>query len=335
MQSVVNKLGNQPTMFKHIYSLISTLVLATSAPAAMAQQVVIPPLIKMVVPFGAGSTTDIIARRTATQLAARLGTTVVVENRAGGSTMIGAAAIANGPHDGSMILVTTPSTVSAAAVLKKVTFDLNKDLIPLAILSDGPMLLAASAKSGLKSPAEIVVAARANPGAVTYGTSGVGSLPHLSFEMFADVAQVQLRHIPYKGGAFAIVDLAAGIIDLQLGTYATFAPHIKSGRVVAIGVSSRQTSPAYPGLPSMASAAPGYAGSVWIAAFAQAGTPLPLAQRLNRELNEIATSKEITSIMEADGSAPVAMSLEELRARIRDESANWKNIASTRKISLD
>jgi tripartite-type tricarboxylate transporter receptor subunit TctC len=322
-------------MFQHICSLASAFVLATSAPAAIAQQVVIPPLIKMIVPFGAGSSTDIVARKTATQLAARLGTTVVVENRAGGSTMIGAAAVANAPHDGSMILVTTPSTVSAAAVLKSVAFDLNKDLIPLSILSDGPMLLAASAKSGFKSPADVVAAARANPGTVTYGTSGVGSLPHLSSEMFAAAAQVQLSHIPYKGGAFAIVDLAAGAIDLQLGTYATFAPHIKSGRIVAIGVSSRQTNPAYPGVVSMASAAPGYAGSVWIAAFAQAGTPLPLAQRLNRELNEIATSKEITSVMELDGSAPVAMSLEDLRARIRDEYANWKNIASTRKISLD
>jgi tripartite-type tricarboxylate transporter receptor subunit TctC len=316
-------------------ALASALCFLAAVPAALAQQAPVPPLIKLIVPFASGSTTDVVARETAARLGTKLGTTVVVEIRGGGSTMIGAGAVANGPHDGSMLLMTTNSTVSAAATLQNTPFDINKDLIPIAMIGDGPMMVAASAKSGIKTPADLVAMARAKPDTVTYGTSGVGSLPHLSSELFADAAKVQLKHIPYKGGGAAVVDLAAGTIDIMFATQSTFAPHIQAGRVVAIGVTTPQPYSAFPGLPAMATAAPGFAGSVWIAVFAQSGIPAALAQRLNRELNEIAAGKEMSATLNHNGLPPVALSLDEIRTRMRDEYTNWKRVATDKKIVLD
>lgn len=310
-------------------------ILCLSASLAVAQQVAIPPMMKIIMPFAAGSTTDLFARAIATQLATRLGNTVVVEVRSGGSSMIGAGAVANGPKDGSMLLITTNSTVTAAATLKSVPFDIKKDLMPVAIVGDGPMLVGVSSKTGIKTPADLVATARTKPGGLTHGTSGVGSLPHLSAELFNSAAKVQINHVPYKGGAAAVVDLAAGTIDVMFATHSTFAPHVQSGRVNLVGVTTPQSSPLFPGLPSVASVAPGFSGSVWVAMFASSGIPPALAQRLNREINEIAASKEIRDVLVTNGFPPVALPLDELRKRMNTEYDNWKAIAAAQKIVLE
>lgn len=188
-------------MHKQIRRLAAFGLLGLSASFALAQQVAIPPVMKIIMPFAAGSTTDLFARAIAAQLATRLGNTVVVEVRSGGSSMIGAGAVANGPKDGSMLLITTNSTVTAAATLKSVPFDIKKDLMPIAIVGDGPILVGVSSKTGIKTPADLVAAARAKPGGLTHGTSGVASLPHLTAELFNTAAKVQISHIPYKGGS--------------------------------------------------------------------------------------------------------------------------------------
>jgi tripartite-type tricarboxylate transporter receptor subunit TctC len=231
--------------------------------------------------------------------------------------------------------MTTNSTVSAAATLQNTPFDLNRDLIPIALIGDGPMMVGASSKSGIKTPADLLNTARAKPDTITYGTSGVGSLPHLSTELFSDAAKIQLKHIPYKGGGAAVIDLAAGTIDIMFATHSTFAPHIQAGRVVPIAVTTRQPNPAFPGLPTMASVAPAYAGSVWISVFAQAGIPVALAQRLNRELNEIAAGREVSAILNQSGLPPLALTMEDLRVRMRDEYNGWKKIAADKKIVLE
>ncbi len=322
-------------MHKIAISLLTTLALWGAAPQASGQTVTIPPVMKIIVPFASGSSTDLVARGVAAQLATRLGNTVVVELRGGGSTMIGAGAVANGPKDGSLLLMTTNSTVSAAATLQNTPFDLNRDLIPIALIGDGPMMVGASSKSGIKTPADLLNTARAKPDTITYGTSGVGSLPHLSTELFSDAAKIQLKHIPYKGGGAAVIDLAAGTIDIMFATHSTFAPHIQAGRVVPIAVTTRQPNPAFPGLPTMASVAPAYAGSVWISVFAQAGIPVALAQRLNRELNEIAAGREVSAILNQSGLPPLALTMEDLRVRMRDEYNGWKKIAADKKIVLE
>lgn len=322
-------------MVEKLRALAGALGLSLLASLASAQQAAVPPVIKMVMPFATGSTTDLIARALASQLSSRLGTNVIIDIRGGGSTMIGSGAVANGPKDGSMLLITTNSTVTAAATLKNVPFDMNRSLMPLAVIGDGPMIVGASARSGIRTPAELVAAARANPDGLTHGTSGVGSLPHLSVELFSQAAKVQLKHIPYKGGGAAVVDLAAGTIDIMFATHSTFAPHVQSGRVNLIGVTTEKPFPTYPNLPPMATVAPGFSGSVWVAVFAPAGIPQALAQRLNREMNDIAATREMHDLLVTNGLPPLALGLDELRNRMQAEYANWKKISSSRNISLE
>lgn len=322
-------------MRKLLISLFTCLPIALAMPAATAQQVAIPPLIKVVVPFAPGAGTDVLARAVVAQLGARLGTTVIVENRAGGAGVIGVSSVVKGPRDGSTLLFHSTSLVTTAATSKNLPFDITTDLVPVAIVGDGPMLVGVSSHAGITTPAQLVAAGRTSPEQRTAGSSGVGSVGHLAAELLNDAAKVQIRHIPYKGAAPALVDVAAGTIDLLIASYSTLAPQIRSGRVLPIAVTSLQPSAAYPGIPTMASAAPGYSASIWYAMFAPAGTPPALVQRLNREINEIANSGEVRSIVQADGAAPVIATPEELAQRIRQDYATWKKVATQKQILVD
>jgi tripartite-type tricarboxylate transporter receptor subunit TctC len=182
-------------------------------PAARAQQAPVPPLVRLIVPFPAGGGSDVLARALAPQLAARLRTNVIVENRVGGSSLIGANAVAKGPADGSMLLFTTNSLLTAVATVRQVPFDINKDLIPVAMVSEGPMVVAVNAKSEWKSPADLVAAARNKPDSITYGSSGAGALIHLTTELFNDAANMKTRHIPYKGASPAAIDVASEAVN--------------------------------------------------------------------------------------------------------------------------
>jgi tripartite-type tricarboxylate transporter receptor subunit TctC len=320
-------------MRKSIRSLVGAVALLAIAPIAVAQPAAFPPpLIKLIVPFPAGASTDIIARKLAPQLATRLGTTVIVENRAGGSSLIGSSAVAKGPRDGSMLLLTTPSLVTVAATMRSMPFDISTELVPVSMISEGPMMVAVSTKTSIKTPADLVAAARGKPDAVTYGTSGIGTLAHLATELLNDAANVQMRHIPYKGSAQAVIDLDTGTIDMMIAAHASFAPHVKSGRVREIAVTSAQASAAFPGVPPMASAAPGFHASIWAVVFAPGGTPPAILQRLNRELNEIAATKEMRELAAADGASPIPLTPDELGKRIAAEVAAYRKVATAKNI---
>jgi tripartite-type tricarboxylate transporter receptor subunit TctC len=322
------------TMLKMIAALCAGLTLLVSP--AMAQQVVPwPPLIKIVAPFAAGSTADATARAVASGLAKRVGSTVIVENQPGASTFIGTAAVVKGPKDGSVMLLTSTSTFAAAATKRTVPVDVATDLIPVAMLSAGPLTVAASAASNIKTPADLVAAARAKPNGITYGTGGVGSNSHIAAELLNDAAHIQLMHVPYKSGSLVVPDLAAGRIDLTIGTYATVASQVKTGKVRLVAVTTAQPDPAFPGVPTMASAAPGFSIDNWVGIFVAAGTPPAVIKRLNHELNEIAKSGEMRQVMELDGFVPSALSPEEFGSRVRDTYAGFKKIAAVKSIEME
>jgi tripartite-type tricarboxylate transporter receptor subunit TctC len=197
------------------------------------------------------------------------------------------------------------------------------------------MLLAVSASTPFKSPAELVTAARAQAGGVKYGTAGQGSIAHMSSEMLSDAARVQMLHVPYKGAAPALLDLAGGTIDMMISNYSSLAPQIKAGRVRPLAVTSRQASPSFPDLPPMASAAPGFSAEIWVAVFAPAGTPAALVQRLNRELVEIARQPDIRALLESDGALPTPLNPAEVAVRVRDDLAAWKKIATDKNITAE
>lgn len=292
----------------------------------------IPSLIKIVVPFSPGASNDAIARAVAPPLAKRLGATVIVENKPGAAGVIGADAVAKSPRDGSVLLLTSSTFLTAAATQPRLPYDPLAAFAPVAMVGQGPLLLAVSSATGIKSAAELVASARAKPGMLTYGTAGLGSIAHMATEMFSDSARLQLRHVPYKGAANALMDMAGGQIDLMISNYSSLAPQIKAGRVRALAVTSRQANAAYPELPPLGSVAPGFAANIWVSVLAPAGTPAALVQRLNREINAIAATPEVRVLLESDGAQPTTLTPAELSHTLREELDMWKKVAAEKRI---
>ena len=177
-----------------------------------------------------------------------------------------------------------------------------------------------------------MAAARAKPGMLTYGTAGLGSIAHMATEMFSDSARLQLRHVPYKGAANALMDMAGGQIDLMISNYSSLAPQIKAGRVRALAVNSRQANAAYPELPPLGSVAPGFAANIWVSVLAPAGTSAALVQRLNREINAVAATPEVRALLESDGAQPTTLTPVELSQTLREELDMWKKVAAEKRI---
>ena len=294
-----------------------------------------PALVRLVVPFPPGGSNDVIARAMAPQLAKRLGTNVIVENKGGAAGVIGSDAVAKAPADGSYLLLTSSTFLTTAATQAKLPYDPIAAFVPVAMVAEGPLLVAVPAEKPIKTPAELVAAARARPGALNYGTAGVGSLAHLATELLNGAAGIQMTHVPYKGAGPALIDLAAGQIDVMISNYSSLVPQMKSGKVRAIAVTSPKPSPAFPDLPPLWAAVPGYAIDIWVTVFAPAGTPAPLVERLNKEINEISASPELRTFLDPDGALPVALTPAAITARLKQELAQLKKIAAERKISLD
>jgi tripartite-type tricarboxylate transporter receptor subunit TctC len=290
---------------------------------------------RIVVPFPPGGSNDVIARAIAPQLAKRLGNNVIVENKAGAAGVIGSDAVAKAPRDGSHLLLTSSTFVTTAATQAKLPYDPIAGFVPVAMVAEGPLLVAVPASMPIKSSAELLAAARAKPGALNYGTAGVGSVAHLATELLNGAANVQMTHVPYKGAANALLDLAAGQINVMISNYSSIVPQIKAGKVRPIAVTSAKPSPAFPDLPPLAQAVPGYAIEIWVTVFAPAGTPIPLVERLNREINQISASPELRTFLDPDGAQPVALSPAAVAARVKEDLAQLKRIAAERKISLD
>lgn len=297
----------------------------SAAPAA-AQTV--PKLIRIVVPFSPGASNDVIARTLAAGLAKRLDTTVIVENRPGAAGVIGADAVAKSARDGSVLLLTSSTFLTAAATQQRLPYDPTGAFAPVAMIGQGPLVLAVSASTPYQSTADLLAAARAKPGGLTYGSAGVGSVGHLATELFDDAAGIRMMHVPYKGAANAVVDLASGQIDVMISSYSTLAPMVRAGKVRALAVTSTEPHPAFVGLPPVAKTLPGYALDIWVAVFAPAGTPSPLIERLNRTINEISTSPDLAAILEPDGTVATAVAPGPLATRMKDELARWKRVAT-------
>lgn len=325
-------------MTRFMSPLARLLVALCLTPLAWAQSGAdgIPATIKLVVPFAPGGSNDVIARMVAPALAKRLNTTVIIENKPGAAGSIGADAVAKAPKDGSMLLLTSSTLVTSAATMPRTTpYDVLTAFAPVAMIGQGPMLVAVSATTPIKSPAEFLAAARAKPGALPYGTSGPGSIAHMGSEMLAEAAKVQMLHVPYKGAAPALLDLSSGQIQMMISNYSSLVPQIKAGRVRPLAVTSRAASPSFPDLPPMASVAPGFSAEIWVTVFAPAGTPAALVQRLNREINEVSRQPEVRALLEADGTLPMALTPAEVAQKVKEDLAAWKKIATDKNITAE
>jgi tripartite-type tricarboxylate transporter receptor subunit TctC len=297
-----------------------------------AAQAPMPRQIRIVVPFSPGGSNDVIARALAASLGHRLDIPVIVENKAGAAGVIGADFVAKAARDGSVLLLTSSSFLTAAATQAQLPYDPLTAFAAVAMIGQGPMLLAVSSSTSYQSVADLLAAARARPGGLNYGSAGVGSIGHLATELLDDGAKVLMTHVPYKGAANALTDLAGGQIQVMISNYSTLSPMLTGGKIRALAVTSKQSHPAFAGLPPLAASVPGYAIDIWVGVFAPAGTPAPIVERLSREINEIAASSEMRVVLEPDGTLPTAISAASFQQRMKEELGQWKQIATDHKI---
>ncbi|HSI59862.1 MAG TPA: tripartite tricarboxylate transporter substrate binding protein [Ideonella sp.] len=306
-------------------TLVRALVLALATSALPAFAAFPEKLITLIVPFPAGGATDAMARFTAERLAKELGQVVIVDNRGGAGGSIAAEAALAAPHDGYTIFFTTTGTMAINPfIYKKLRYDPLKDFEPIGNVASASNVLVVHPSVAANSVVELIALARANPGKLTYASSGVGSSSHLSGALFASLTQTDMLHVPYKGSAPALTDFLSGRVDMMFDTASTHAANAKAGKVRALAVTSTQKSPAFPGVPSIAEAGvPGYNVTVWFGLAAPTGTPKAALDRLSAALASAWRAPDIKSALAAVGADPLYKGPAEDRAFIAAEHQAW------------
>ena len=282
----------------------------------------------MMVPYAAGGPTDLAARKLADLLGARLGQPVVVENRGGGGGVSGTEAVATATPDGYTLLVGATGPLVVSPSVRKLRYDVNKDLQPIAEIWRSSQLLASNPKAGLKTFAEFIDHAKKNPGKLTVGTAGIGTLPHLLLEYVNMEAGVKLVHVPYRGTAAALPDVIGGQIDAIIGDVALIAPNIKSGALVPIAVTAPERSTLLPDVPTVAeSRYPKLIAESWYGLMAPAGVPHDVMQKLVPAVQDALADPLFREALKSQGATVVANSPEKFGTHIKSETEKWGPVA--------
>lgn len=320
-------------MKKKVRAVLAGLACVLAIPAVQAQTPV-PSQVTIVVPFGAGASNDSIARVIAPELSQRLNTTVIVENKAGAAGTIGAAYVAKAPKDGATLLLSSSTFVTAAATQPRIPYDALRSFTPVAMVGQGPLVIAVSGQDTYGSLADVLQAAKREPGRLNYGSSGIGSLAHLATVLLNDAAKVDIAHVPYKGAAAAAGDLAGGRIQLMLANYSSLAPLLDGDKVRLIATTAPGAHEAFPRLPPAAEQVPGFDVDIWVGIFAPAGTPADLVERYNKAFNEINRSPRLAGLLKLDGTVPASMTSEAFAQRLAQDLKRWRQVASEHGIEV-
>jgi tripartite-type tricarboxylate transporter receptor subunit TctC len=306
------------------------------APAVAQAQSYPTKSIRLIVPFPAGGATDLFARTVSQKLGERLGQTVVVDNKPGAGGTLGADLAAKAPADGYTLLLSTTSTHSIGPNLNpKIPYDAVRDFTPISHLGNAPSIMLVPNNSPAKTVKEWIEHARKNPGRLNYASSGNGTIVQLTAELFKAQAGLFVVHIPYKGTALAIPDLVSGKLDVLFDSLPTGLPHVKDGRLRALGVTSAQRTPLAPELPPISDVLPGYESNTWFGLFGPRGLPPELVARLNAAANQVLKDAEAIDRLTRLGIEPVGGTPAQFTSTLASESAKWKKIIQDRKISLD
>lgn len=283
--------------------------------------------IKLIVPFAPGGSNDNIARVIAMQLSTRLGQSIIIENKGGRGGTLGTNSVAKSAPDGYTLLLTSSSLTTNAATSKKLPFSPEKDLEAIGKIGAGAFVVVVSPKSSVKTLAEFVAQARAQPGTITFGSAGVGGINHLGTELLASAAKIELLHVPYKGIGLAFSDLIGGQIQMLLPSIASAVPHIKAGNMRPLAVTSASRSPQLPDIPTVAEAGvPGYDLEVWWGLTGPAGMPKPVVARLNQELNKVLVSDEMKTLLAREGAEPQPTTPQQFGQLIRSDIERWTRL---------
>jgi tripartite-type tricarboxylate transporter receptor subunit TctC len=316
-----------------IATVMFTLLAAT---AAGAQAYPTSP-VRVVVPFGAGGATDVLARVFADQLQQRLGQPFTPENRGGAAGQIAATAVARSPADGSTLMFTTAAPITIAPLMNdKVQYDPRRDFVPIAVVAVMPVWLVVNANSALRSAADIVAKAKDNPGKLNYGTSGVGTELHLAAEAVARSAGIQMQHVPFRGGGEVIAALLGNQLDFAALATASIAGALKQGSLRALAVSSPQRMSDFPDVPTFAEIGhPGATMMPWWGLMAPAGTPQPIVTRLTQELEAATQSEPVRERLKATFVQIDFAGPQEFARRLDAETTLYGEIIRAAKIKLE
>jgi tripartite-type tricarboxylate transporter receptor subunit TctC len=293
-------------------------------------------LIRIVVPFGAGGPTDVFTRSLGEELRKSLGQAIVMENRPGAGTIIGTTEVARSAPDGYTLLMISATQTTVETLNSNKPYRLTRDFVPVAALMNSELVLVVPERSPVNSVKELIALAKANPGKLNYGSSGPGSNYHMAGELIKSLAGLDITHVPYKGSTGARADIISGQIDMMFDSVPTAAPTIEAGRLKALGTSGKARSAVLPNVPTIAEAGiPGYDATIWIGVMAPAGTPQPIVELLNREINKILLRPDIREAWKRQGANTMIMSPQQFGAYIESEIERWGKLIKANNIGIN
>jgi tripartite-type tricarboxylate transporter receptor subunit TctC len=282
--------------------------------------------IRWVVPYPPGGTTDVLARLVAEPLGRRLGQQVYIENRPGAGNNLGTEAVVNAEPDGYTILLVNPANGINATLYKKLNFNVVRDIAPVAMITRSPNIMVVTPSLPVKTVAEFIAYAKANPGKINMASSGLGTSVHMSGELFKAMTGIDMVHVPYRGAGPALVDMLSGQAHVLFDNLPSSIGHVRSGGLRALAVTTAERSPALPDVPTVADTVPGYEASAWFGIGAPRRTPPELIERLNREVNEVLADPATAGKLADLGGAPLRMSPAQFGQVIADETEKWRKV---------
>jgi len=292
--------------------------------------------VRVIVPFPPGAGADIVTRLVTPRLGETLGQQFIVENRAGAAGHVGAEVAAHAPADGYTLMLAPASIVISQSLYKKLSYNLEKDFEPVALVASAPFVLVVHPSLPVRGVKDLVALARAKPGELLYASTGNGGTPHLAMEVFKQQTRINVAHVPYKGTPPAVTDLIAGQVQMMFANTLSVLPQVGAGRLRALAISSAKRSAAAPEIVTVSEAGvKGFEASTWFGLFAPAGTPRAIVERLSAETVRIAQQPDMKERLLAQGADPIGMPAPEFRAYVKAELAKWAKVVQAVGVKLE
>lgn len=311
---------------RRILPLVLATVLAPLAAPALAQDYPTKP-VRMIVPFAAGGPADVYARFLAQRLQESLGQPFVVDDRPGGGSVIGTDAVAKSAPDGYTLLVMSNTHTVNESLMPSKPFVLMRDFVGVAPINSSDLVLVVHPSVRANTIAELIALAKAQPGGMSYASSGPGTPYHMAGELFKSMAGVDILHVPYKGSAGARTDVLGGQVQMMFDAVTVMAPHAREGKVKALGTSGTTRSAVLPGVPTIAEAGvPGYETTIWLGVMAPKGTPAPIVAKLNAEIGKIVARQDVRDDWAKQGAVPMAMTPAEFARFLEQDIVKWERV---------
>ncbi|MBS1218138.1 MAG: hypothetical protein H6R21_1271 [Proteobacteria bacterium] len=314
--------------------LMLCILLGAASPMLAADQYPHRP-VRLIIPYPPGGAGDIVGRMMGNGLAAAFGQQVVVDNRGGGGQIIATQIAANATPDGYTLFLASATHAINPALRDKLPYDTLRDFAPITLVAQSPLVFVAHASLKATSIRELIAAARAQPGRINYASSGPGTGGHMSVELLKSLTGINLVHIPYKGAGPALIDVVGGQVQMICTSPLPAMPHVKAGRLRALGMTSLERSPAHPDVPTVAETVPGYQSTLWYALLAPAGTSQAVIRRVHGDAVKVLTDAQVREQLLKLGATPVGNLPQQLQAFVRDEIARWTRVVKQAGITLN